>query len=119
MKTNAYIPPKSTQQTKERFNRRGTKVVSTKSILEVVEKHFGLTRDDLIKVCRKREILYPRQVATYLVVFYSGLSLEGCGVLFGQHYSTCLNSIESIENWMDSDEKAREQICNLINEISL
>ena len=56
---------------------------SGERIREVVAKHFGLTRVELIGASSVRRIARPRQVAMYICARHAGLGSRDIAALFG------------------------------------
>ena len=80
-------------------------------IFKIVEEYFGIERTDLLNKSKKIYILYPRQLCQWLLWKYSAHNPTGIGIMFGQKdYSACLNSINAIEAYLDTDEKVVAQI---------
>jgi chromosomal replication initiation ATPase DnaA len=113
MKEGVYLPRKDMN----RVNKDGGDLIPAIKVMDFIEGYFGLSRDEIVKVCRKKEILYPRQVASWILANYSGLTLHTIAVIFSQHWSTVLNSLEAIDNYILTDEKAKEQVCYILNEL--
>lgn len=113
MKEGVYLPRKDMN----RVNKDGGDLIPAIKVMDFIEGYFGLSRDEIVKVCRKKEILYPRQVASWILANYSGLTLYTIAVIFSQHWSTVLNSLEAIDNYILTDEKAKEQVCYILNEL--
>lgn len=97
-----------------RLNKDGGPCVPADKILEYVEGYFGVTRESLIKVSRKREIVYPRQMAMYMLAYYSFLSLKSIGVIFSKDHTTVIHAMETIDDLSATDEKVKEQV-NLLS----
>lgn len=113
MKEGIYLPRKDMS----RVNKDGGELIPSIKVMDFIEGYFGLSRDEIIKVCRKKEIVYPRQVASWILANYSGMTLHTIAVIFGQHWSTVINSLEAIDNYMLTDDEAKKQICYILNEL--
>lgn len=110
----AYVPSKQFH----RVNRDGGPIVPSKKVMDIVCFHFEVTIEDLLKVCRKREIVYPRQICMYLMAYYTGLTLKSIGVIFSKDHTTVIHSIEAIDNYMLTDENVCHQLQSIIKIIT-
>lgn len=69
---------------------------------------------------RKREYVFARQVAMWLISKYSTATLEKIGSQFaGKDHATVLHAKKVINNLIDTDRKVKEQIKDLENIIKL
>lgn len=107
----AYIP----QPTRKRLKPDGTPFVEANKVIVAVEKHFEITRDDLFKKCRQIEIVYPRQVAMYLLAHYTVLTLKSIGIIFDKDHSTVVHSMQVIDDYIDCDADVKVQMDAIIS----
>jgi chromosomal replication initiator protein len=88
--------------------------VTIDTILEVVIDHFSVTLDDLKSKSRKKEIVYPRQVAMYLAKENTPLSLKSIGYHFGgRDHSTVIHAIQTISDAMQDDKQVQSEVIDL------
>ena len=86
--------------------------VTPELILDIVSEHFGVSIPDLKGNKRNAEIVFPRQIAMYLIRNMTETSLKAVGVILGgKDHSTIKHGIEKIENELQSD----ETLSNTIN----
>ena len=86
--------------------------VTPELILDIVSDHFGVSIADLKGGKRNAEIVFPRQIAMYLIRNMTETSLKAVGVILGgKDLSTIKHGIEKIENEL----KADETLSNTIN----
>lgn len=86
--------------------------VTPELILDIVSDHFSVSIPDLKGNKRNAEIVFPRQIAMYLIRNMTETSLKAVGVILGgKDHSTIKHGIEKIENEMQSD----ETLSNTIN----
>ncbi|TXD45886.1 helix-turn-helix domain-containing protein [Polaribacter sp. IC073] len=80
-------------------------------IIEIVNNYYRVEcREDT----RKREIVFPRQVAMYFIHKYGNLSLTKIGDLFKRDHASVLHSLKAISDVITSPESVRkEQKLNL------
>lgn len=88
-------------------------------IIALVEDYFGITLELMCYTSRKREIVYPRQVAMYLLIHYSPLSLKNIGKIFGKDHTTVIHSRQSIQDLIDTNSEIRNQIGNLTLQLNI
>jgi len=86
-----------TQQLKDMF--KGTKdtLPTTDTIIEETARYYTLTPEDLLSQSRSHDILFPRQIAIYLVRKLTNFTLKDIGKLFGRDHTTVMSSIKRVE----------------------
>lgn len=73
-------------------------------ILKVVASHYGLKPAELRTRTKREAIVFPRQVAMYVLKESIGLSLPEIGRLFGdRHHTTALHAIRKIAGRREDD----------------
>lgn len=88
-------------------------------IIEEVCKYYRIEPDALKSKNRRKDVLLPRQVASYIIRNLTDLSLPEIGkVLGGQHYSTVINSIDTVESKMRADSAFESVVKELMNNIT-
>lgn len=91
-----------------------TQPVNEESIRKVIFNHFGLTFEELAAHSRKRTVLYPRQVAMFLLTKYTALSYVSIGALFGDmDHTTVIHACGRIQDLIDTEEGIFLEIRNL------
>ena len=71
--------------------------ITPKAIKEVVARYFGITVDDLMSSRRDKKVLYPRQVAMYLMRDLLGLPYKTIGEEFGgKDHTTVMHAYQKI-----------------------
>lgn len=90
------------------------KEVTIDTILEVVADYFQISIADMKSKSRKKESVYPRQLAMFLAKEYTDLPLKSIGYHFGgRDHSTVIHSIQSINELMAEDHDVEETIHRL------
>ncbi|WP_040005158.1 chromosomal replication initiator protein DnaA [Fibrisoma limi] len=85
--------------------------VTIDSVQEVVADFFGVTIAELKSKSRKRELVYPRQVAMYLAKEKTGLPLKSIGYHFGgRDHSTVIHAIQTISELVSKKAETRDAI---------
>lgn len=90
------------------------KEVTIDTIQEIVADHFEVAIADMKSKSRKKENVYPRQLAMFLAKEYTDLPLKSIGYHFGgRDHSTVIHSIQSINELMGSDPDVDETVQKL------
>jgi chromosomal replication initiator protein len=80
-------------------------------IQETVADYYQISLDDMKSKRRDKHIVFPRQVAMFLVREETPSSLPAIGQAFGgRDHTTALHSIEKIMNEMKEDERLRYEL---------
>lgn len=83
-------------------------------IAKIVAEYHGINPQLLQSKTRKRKIMFPRQIAMYLLRQRSGLTLKQIGGFFQKDHASVLHSVKVIENLMDAYPEFREDIAFLL-----
>ncbi len=90
------------------------KEVTIDTIQEIVADYFEISIADLKSKSRKKENVYPRQLAMFLAKEYTDLPLKSIGYHFGgRDHSTVIHSIQSIHELMGNDPDVEETVQKL------
>ncbi len=90
------------------------KEVTIDTIMEIVADHFEVAIADMKSKSRKKENVYPRQLAMFLAKEYTDLPLKSIGYHFGgRDHSTVIHSIQSINEQMGTDPDVDETVQKL------
>jgi chromosomal replication initiator protein len=85
--------------------------ISIERIQEAVASFYQLSVDDMKSKRRDKHIVFPRQVAMYLVREETPSSLPVIGQAFGgRDHTTALHSIEKIANELKEDERLQHDL---------
>ena len=88
---------------------------SPAEILKAVAAHYGLKPAELRTRTKKERIVFPRQVAMYVLKEAIGLSLPEIGGLFGdKHHTTALHSIRKITARREEDPDFDREVAALV-----
>ena len=80
-------------------------------VVDAVARHFKVQEKDLKGRQRTRDIVFPRQVAMYLLREETDISLEEIGrSMGGRDHTTVLHGIKKIESALDSDVQLRASL---------
>ena len=81
------------------------------NIKKVVAEFFGLKISDLEGSKRSRDIVYPRQIAIYLIRKHTDMSLPQIGKEFGDRdHTTIMHSCEKIEEELKFNDSLKDRI---------
>lgn len=84
-------------------------------ILKAVAAHYGLKPAELRARTKREVIVFPRQVAMYVLKESIGLSLPEIGRLFGdKHHTTALHSIRKINTRREEDPEFDREVAALV-----
>jgi chromosomal replication initiator protein len=87
------------------------KCVQNKNIIDVISEFYEIDKEELIKKGRKKEVVYPRQVAMYLLRKELNMSYPGIGKYFsGRDHTTALHAYEKINKEIKENDRLREEI---------
>ena len=90
------------------------KEVTIDTVQEIVADHFEVSIADMKSKSRKKENVYPRQLAMFLAKEYTDLPLKSIGYHFGgRDHSTVIHSIQAINELMGSDPDVDETVQKL------
>jgi chromosomal replication initiator protein len=80
-----------------------TPAFGIRDIETAVAAHFGLTREEMRGMSRKRAVARPRQVAMFLAREITGQSLPRIGQQFARDHTTVLYGVRKIARLMGHD----------------
>jgi chromosomal replication initiator protein len=89
--------------------------VRIEDILQIIGRHYSVSRADLLSPRRARSIVRPRQIGMYLAKKLTSRSLPEIGKRFGgRDHSTVLHAVRKIEDLLKSDEKLAREVAQLM-----
>ena len=92
------------------------KIANPEKVLKVVAMFYNLKENELTDVCRKKEIVRPRQIAMYILREELKCSFPFIGKIFnGKDHTTAIHAHNKIAQELQKDENLVEEI-NLIKE---
>ena len=89
-----------------------TKSLTPKEIIEQTAKFYSLSYKDLISKSRKKELVWPRQIAVYLMREEIGTSYPSIGIeLGGRDHTTAMHSYNKIDQEIkNGNEKVKQEV---------
>ncbi|MBQ7936837.1 MAG: chromosomal replication initiator protein DnaA [Clostridia bacterium] len=92
--------------------------ITPASIIDHVARYFNITVDQLLSNKKTNEIVFPRQMAMYIIRETTSLSLPEIGKeIGGKNHTTVLYSIRKLEEAMRQDPKIAKIAAELIENI--
>lgn len=86
-------------------------------IQDFIAKNFSISKETMISASRKKEIVYPRQVAIFLSRRYTSEPLKSIGDSFFRKHSSVIHSLEAIDNAYKQNLKVKKEIDFLIEKL--
>lgn len=85
--------------------------VQNKNVIEVISEFYEIDKEELIKKGRKKEVVYPRQIAMYLLRKDMNMSYPGIGKYFaGRDHTTALHAYEKINKEIKENDRLKEEV---------
>lgn len=95
-------------------------VKSAEDLMGLVCEYYRVSKEDLLSVVRKKEILFPRQIAMYLIYEILGHSFDTIGDLFGgKNHTTVMHSYNKVKSMLNCDRKLVADMHALKKEMGL
>jgi chromosomal replication initiator protein len=99
---------------REIFEKRTTRVVTDRMIIQTVADYYGIAVEDLIGPSRRRELAVPRQIAMYLTREMTTMSLPRIGAAFGNRdHTTVMHSCAAVSSSIQSNSSAANVVQDL------
>lgn len=90
------------------FEKNAKRVDNKKDrIADAVGKYYGV---NLSEDTRRREIVFPRQVAMLLLVQMTDIGLVNIGKMFNRHYTSVIFGARTATNLCDSNPEIKKQV---------
>lgn len=84
---------------KDSLNTSDKKSLTPEYILDVISDHFSISKQDIASSKRTKELVYPRQIAMYLMKKLTNCSLDSIGTLLGgRDHSTIIHGIDKVKD---------------------
>lgn len=107
--SNAPLDPESVREILRDFPTGLPKALTMREIAAHVCRYFQIDHDTLTGKSRKRSLVYPRQLAVYLIRKYTDEPLQSIGALFGRDHSSILYAARAFEKKLSSSARARRE----------
>jgi chromosomal replication initiator protein len=88
--------------------------LSVDAVQALVAEYYGISVKEMVSKRRDKHIVFPRQVAMYLIREEIAMSLPAIGMVFGgKDHTTVLHSYEKISNDAKEDPRVSEDLARL------
>lgn len=90
------------------------KHLSPKKIIDKTADYYSVTVDELLSPKRDKEIVYPRQIAMYILRSELHMSFPKIANELGRKdHTTAIHSVEKIQNKVNNDPAVRQQLSEI------
>lgn len=90
------------------------KHLSPKKIIDHTAEYYSVTVDELLSPKRDKEIVYPRQIAMYILRSELHMSFPKIANELGRKdHTTAIHSVEKIQNQVNNDPAVRQQLSEI------
>jgi chromosomal replication initiation ATPase DnaA len=82
-------------------------------IIKAVCKHQGISEEQINTRTRKKEIVYARHLAIYIIRQNTKMGLKDIGMQFGDlmfDHTTIIHSINTLNNWISTEEDVKQTV---------
>lgn len=86
-------------------------------IIKTVCRYQGISEEQINTRTRKKEIVYARHLAIYLIRQHTKMGLKDIGMQFGDlmlDHTTIIHSINTLNNWIETEEEVRQNVQKLL-----
>jgi len=90
------------------------KTISVDDIFQVVVKLYGLTKEDLVRKGRKKEVSHPRQIMMFFLRDELQMPFSAIGEIFGgRDHTTALHAFEKINKQKEVSPRLKEELSSI------
>lgn len=110
------IPPtlENTRKILSQLIENNKKTIHTDDIFRVIMEFYNVTKEDLLKKGRKKEVSHPRQVMMYILRNELQAPFSTIGELLGgRDHTTALHAFDKIEKNKESSLRLKEELSTL------
>lgn len=87
-------------------------------VISIVSAYYGILDKDLKGKCRKRELVFPRQLCISFLTNEVKMTLRDAGIMLGRRdHTTARHARKTISNLVFSDEDIRHEVEEVLNKI--
>ena len=117
--TNSELTDEIIDSTIESVLVKGSKVITSKLIMQVVSKFFNIKVVDLLSSNRSKNVAYPRQIAMYLCRTLINMTFPQIGKDFGgKDHTTVIHACDKLTKEYMSDPSTKELIDDIKKSLS-
>lgn len=88
-----------------------------KKTIDIVSEIYGITPEEITSKSRTQTVSTARNVCMYVIKALTGITLNETGKIFGKNHSTVINSIANIEKEMNSNQKFRSLVNDILRQV--
>jgi len=92
--------------------------VTVEKIFSSVYQKYGIKKEDLISAKRSKEVAFARHITIFIIREVTEMSLPNIGKIFNRDHTTVMNSIETIERRLITDNMLNFEIKEIVKEVS-
>ncbi|MEK7181680.1 MAG: chromosomal replication initiator protein DnaA [Patescibacteria group bacterium] len=110
------IPPnlENTKRILAELIENNKKTIQTDDVFRVVMEFYSISKEDLVKKGRKKEVAHPRQMLMHLLRSELQIPFSSIGdFLGGRDHTTALHAFEKIDKNKDTDPQIQEELSTL------
>jgi chromosomal replication initiator protein len=89
------------------------------NIVKIVCDHFQVPVELVYTKTRKHEVVQARHVSVYFIREIKKTSFLNLAKVFNNDHSTCINSVKTIKNWIETDKSFAVEIDNLRRKVKI
>jgi len=94
------------------------KNIQVDDIFTIITEFYNISKEDLVKKGRKKEVAHPRQVMMFLLRQELSLSFSAIGDLFsGRDHTTTLHAFEKIQTLQETNPRLKEELSTLLERL--
>ena len=102
----------------KRYRVKNNPTFTKETIVNTVCEVHKVTLDQLVCKKRDRKYAYPRQIAIYIMIKYTRMSLKEIGMYFNRDHTTAIHSRETIEDLMDVDIEIKKDVQLIVSRVT-
>lgn len=106
--------PRTTNRDRSRLFRVFDPEVTIKTICE----QFDITLATIQVKCKKRELVFPRQMIMFFLTEYTDMTYKEIGDIFYKDHTTVIHAKNTIRDLMSTDEKVSHRVEELKKQIA-
>ncbi len=93
----------------------GKEEVTPENIISAVTSFYRISKEDLLGKSKKREIVIPRQICSYLMLELLSLPLSSVGKVLGRDHTTMMYSRDKVEEMCRVNDKIAKDVDDIKN----
>ncbi len=106
--------PRTTNRDRSRLFR----VFDPQIVINTICERFDFTIEALQVKCRKRELVFTRQVIMFFLAEYTDMTFKQIAAIFRQDHTSAIHSKDTVKDLISTDEKVKYQIEELKKQIA-